>query len=82
MASTSSLTLSQALLARAISHHHHASNPSSSDRVVLDRVRGASVGIDLSERSQKRCWRLSYGRGFLERSSIFGFEEVPIALQS
>ncbi|KAG6665554.1 hypothetical protein CIPAW_02G169100 [Carya illinoinensis] len=33
MASTSSLTLSQALLARAISHHH-ASNPSSSDRVV------------------------------------------------
>ncbi|KAG7998373.1 hypothetical protein I3843_01G255900 [Carya illinoinensis] len=33
MASTSSLTLSQALLARAISHHH-GSNPSSSDCVV------------------------------------------------
>lgn len=59
MASTSSLTLSQALLARAISHHH-GSNQSSSDRVSLSTFTGLkSSSTRLITGSSRRTHRRS-----------------------
>ena len=63
MASTSSLTLSQALLARAISHHH-GSNQSSSDRVSLSTFTGL--------KSSSTCLIIGSSRRTHRRSSLIG----------
>ena len=63
MASTSSLTLSQALLARAISHHH-GSNQSSSDRVSLSTFTGL--------KSSSTCLITGSSRRTHCRSSLIG----------